>query len=150
MLTVEVDRQRISSVFSAMVTVRSDELFDAVEVRATKNGDDFGRGIGLCMLCDDLTVSDGIVLLDSPVSELTFDVEKNELDTDGDYRISVFVRNESGVWNDCATLMTAAGESVMDQNGAPVLVKREGGTEENYISAYKGAVIDSFVTEVTG
>lgn len=150
MLTVTVDRQRISSVFSATVTVISDELFDAVEVRATALGDDFGKGVGLCMLGDDLTVSEGTVLLDSLVSELTFDVEKEELDADGDYRISVFVRNESGVWNDCAFLMTASGESIVDNNGATILVKREGGKDETYISAYEGFAVDEFVAEVSG
>lgn len=149
MLTVSVDRDRISNIFKASVTVSSDESFTAIEARATKTGEAYGRGVGLCLLSDDDSASDGVVTLSTAVKSYSFDVESSELSSDGEYRISVYVKNESGVWNDTCQLYTSSSDAVVDSNGAYVLVKRNGtGTDASYTSAYSGEDIDNFITEV--
>ena len=148
MTAVTVDRQRISDKLKATVTVTSDFLFDAIEARATKANENFGRGQGGCLLSDDTSPADGVLILSAPVNEFSFDVEKTELFSDGEYRISVFLRNTDGVWNDCSALLTPQGENLVDSLGRKMFAKRNVGTEETYISAYDGTVIDNFITEV--
>lgn len=149
MLTISIDRKKISNVFKATVTVQSDESVYAYEARAAKTGQPYGRSIGYDLLSDDASASNGIVTLSTPVSTFSFDIESSELQSDGDYRISVYVRNKDGVWNDCCQLYTSSGESVRDLSGAYVLVKRNGnGTDALYTSAYPGNDINNFVTEV--
>lgn len=149
MLNITVDKDRISKTLKASVTVTSDENFTAVEARATKNGSAYGRGVGLCLLSDDATTSDGVVTFASALKSYSFDVESAELETDGDYRISVYVMNEDGIWNDTYQLYTNASEAVIDSNGKYVLAKRNGtGTDTSYTSSYSGEEIDDFITEV--
>ena len=142
MLTISIDRNRISTHFKATVTVH-------YEARATKQGQPYGRSVGYDLLSDDASASNGIVTLSTPVSSFSFDIESSELQTDGDYRISVYVRNKDGVWNDCCQLYTSSSEAVRDSNGAYVLAKCDGsGTDSSYKSAYSGNDINNFVTEV--
>lgn len=149
MLTISIDRNRISYSFKATVTVKSDEPVYAYEARATKQGQPYGRSVGYDLLSDDASASNGIVTLSTPVSSFSFDIESDELSSDGDYRISVYVRNEEGVWNDCCQLYSSSSEAVRDSNGAYVLVKRNGsGTDTSYKSAYSGNDINNFITEV--
>ena len=149
MLTISIDRNRISYVFKATVSVQSDEPVYAYEAKATKAGQPYGRGIGYDLLSDDVASSKGVVTLGSPENSFSFDIEFSELDSDGDYRINVYVRDENGVWNDCCQLYTSASEAVKDSNGAYVLVKRNGsGADTSYKSAYSGNDINNFITEV--
>ncbi len=149
MLTISIDRNRISNHFKATVSVNSDVPVTAYEARATKNGQPYGKGIGYDLLSDDVTASNGVVNLDSAVRSFSFDIESSELDADGNYRIGVYVKNGSGVWNDCCQLCTSASEAVVDSNNDYVLAKRKGdGTDALYKSAYSGNDINNFVTEV--
>ncbi len=152
MVSISVDRNRISEHFKATVTVTSDTPFTAYEARGYYAGDIYGRGIGYCLLSDDLTVADGVVTLSSAVTTVTFDVEAKELGyADGDYRICVFVKTENGNWDDTCQLYTSAGEAVVDSEGRNVLAKRNGsGSDEAYASAYSGKAINDFITEVLG
>ena len=126
----------------------SDEAVHSYEARATRQGEPFGRGIGYDLLSDDTASSNGVVTLTSPLTELTFDIESSELLSDGDYRISIYVMNGDGVWNDTCQLYTSSGEEVKDSDGRNVLVKREDGTQQSYTSAYSGNEINNFITEV--
>ena len=149
MISVTIDRNRISSYFKATVNVSSDIPFTAIEARATKIGSGFGRGTGICLLSDDFVSSGGVVTLPSAVQTYSFDTEYNELLTDGEYRITVFVRMEDGKWAGGSNLLTSLSDTVYDKNGAAVLVKRNGsGNDESYRSAYTGADIDNFISEV--
>lgn len=149
MAEVTIDRNRISSLFKATVTITSDTPFTAIEARATKKGSGFGKGTGICLLSDDETASDGVFTLPSAVKSYTFDAECSEIMTDGEYRISVFVMDENGTWSDCSALLTTTSEEIYDKDRAVLFLKRDGsGTDETYISAYSGADIDSFITEV--
>lgn len=149
MVTVTIDRNRISNFFKATVNVTSDKPFVLIEARATKKGSGFGRGVGICLLSDDVTTLNGVVTLPSAVKNFTFDAESGEILTDGEYRISIFVLTEDGKWNDGSALLTSLSEEVFDSNGDKVFVKRNGsGTDETYKSAYSGDVINSFISEV--
>lgn len=146
--TITADRNKVSPYLKAAVTVVSDSLFYAVEARATKQGEPFGRGIGFDLLSDDDTATNGVVTFSQGVNTFSFDIEAAELSSDGEYRISVFVRDASGIWNDCGQLYAKNQQAVIDKNGANILAKRTAGTAENYISAYSGDVINNFITEV--
>ncbi len=148
MLTIQTDRNRISNHFKSTVRITSDEEVYAYEARATRLGEPYGRGIGYDLLSDDTDASNGVVTLASPLTELTFDIESSELLSDGDYRISIYVMNADGVWNDTCQLYTSSGEAVKDSDGRNVLVKREDGTQMSYTSAYSGKDMDDFITEV--
>ena len=149
MINITIDRNRISNHFKATVTVTSDLPFIAIEARATHYGAAFGKGIGICLLSDDATSSNGVVTLPSAVKSYIFDAESNEIQTDGVYRITIFVKTEDGKWNDGSALYTSSGEKVFDSAGASVFAKRDGsGTDDMYTSAYSGDVINSFISEV--
>lgn len=149
MLTVSVDRNVISKKFKATVSVSSDVSVTAYEVRATKTGELYGRGRGLDLLSDDTSAVNGVVDISPPVRTFTFDIESDELSSDGEYRISVYVMNEDGIWNDCCQLFTSAQQQVVDSTGDYVLVKRLGnGNDDSYFSAYPGDVINNFISEV--
>lgn len=149
MLTISVDRNRISKNFKAVVSVNSDVPIIAYEARATRSGEAYGRGRGYDLLADDKTSANGVVTISAPVSAFSFDIESTELASDGKYRISIYVMNENGVWNDCCQLYTSSSEEIKDSNGDNVLVKRNGnGTDASYTSAYSGNDINNFVTEV--
>lgn len=149
MLNISADRDKISAYFKSTVTITSDEKFSAVEVRATKVGEAYARGKGLCVLSDEAQCVDGVVTFDDAISSFTFDVTASELDTDGEYRISIYVSDSRGVWNDTCTLLTNVEDTVKDSNGRYVLVKRNGtGTDEYYKSSYSGEEIDEFIKEV--
>lgn len=149
MVTVATDRNRISRHFKGTVTVISDVPIAAYEARATKKGAPWGRGIGYDILSDDALSVNGVVTPPQAVSSFSFDVESGELSSDGDYRISVYVMDSSGVWSDCCNLFTNLSQAVVDSQGAYVLTKRNGtGTDESYASAYTGTDIDNFINEV--
>lgn len=146
---VTIDRNRISSHLKATVTVISDTPFSAIEARATKKGSGFGRGVGICLLSDDESASEGVITLPSAVNSYTFDAECSEIMTDGEYRISVFVMNTNDTWSDCSALLTNSSEVIYGKDSKKLLIERDGsGTDEVYISAYSGADIDGFITEV--
>ena len=101
MLTISIDRNRISNHFKANVSVNSDVPVTAYEARATKINEAYGKGIGYNLLSDDATALNGVVNLEMPVKTFSFDIESSKLQADGNYRISVYVRNENGMWKDC-------------------------------------------------
>ena len=150
MVSITVDRIRISSNLKATVTITSDTPFIAYEARGYYAGEKYGRGIGYCLLSDDKTTTNGVVTLASAVSSVSFDVESAELDDiEGDYRISVFVMDSNGVWDDTCVLYSSSGEVMLGSDGKKICAKRNGsGTDASYISAYSGAQINNFVNEV--
>ena len=149
MITVMIDRNRISRHLKATVTVNSDVQITAYEARATKTGDPYGKGIGYNLLSDDFSLTNGVVIPEKPVKSFSFDVDSVELAADGDYRISIYVRNSKGVWDDCCQLYTVAFENVKDSKGDYILVKRVGqGTDLLYKSVFSGKDMNDFITEV--
>lgn len=149
MIAVTIDRNRISRHLKAVVTVSSDIQITAYEARATKIGTPYGKGIGYDLLSDDSSAFDGVVSAETPVTSFSFDIESAELAADGDYRISIFVRDSEGVWNDCCQLYTSSSEAVIDSAGKYILVKRSGnGTDTSFESEFSGVDMDDFIAEV--
>lgn len=153
MLTFSTDRSRISDNFKANVTVNSDSPFDAFEVRATKIGEPYMRGVGYDLLGDDESeicyYQNGTAYLYEAVTSFSFDIESSELEKDGEYRISVYVRNENGVWNDVCPLYTKTEQLIVDSDGAYIFIQRLGlGIDDSYTSVFSGDDINSFIAEV--
>lgn len=153
MLTVSMDRDRISEHFKATVSVTSDVNITAFEVRATKVGEPYASGEGYDLLSDDssdfYTVKDGVAYASEPLNSFSFYIEASELAADGEYRISIYVRNSDGIWSDVCQLYTNSSQALVDSSGAYVLVKRLGtGTDCLYTSSYSGEEIDNFISEV--
>ena len=148
-IDITIDRNRISNYFKGTVNVSSDRPFTAIEARATRTGSAFGKGTGLCLLSDDDATATGVVTFSSAVNSYSFDIECSEIITDGDYRISVYIRTEDGKWNDAAVFQTSSSETVVTSDGYRILVKRNSsGTDETYTSAYTGKNINNFISEV--
>lgn len=150
MITVAVNNSRIGPNKKASISVYSDnDFFNGIEARATAEGAPYGRGWGYDLLKDDYQTENGVLPLNEVTDLFNFDAEADELGSDGIYRISVYVRNLSGIWNDCCGLYINTNERVKDSGGSYVLAKRDGsGTDEQYISAYSGDDIDNFVSGV--
>lgn len=149
MLEINIDRNIISAHLKCTVSVNSDTPVKAYEARATKTGEAWGRGIGYDLLEDDTASVNGVVTPEKTVGSFSFDIESHELSSDGEYRITVYIMDSNGVWNDCCNLFTNASEAVKDKNGAYVLAKRNGnGRDDSYKSAYSGAQIDNFISGV--
>lgn len=148
MLTISIDRNKISSHFKASVSVVSDTAIDAYEARATLFGAPYGRGVGYDLISDDAAAADGAAPLSPAAASFSFDVEAAELPSDGKYRISVYVRDTNGIWNDCDYLVTKTADAVRDSSGAYVQVKRTSASINTfYQSAYTGDEINNFITE---
>ena len=100
-VTLSVDRSAIPSGGKANVTVTASENIYAIECRATLSGAPWGLGVGTDVLADDLQTEYGFYELPTPSTTFSFDVESSELlNGDGTYRITVFVRDSRGVWDD--------------------------------------------------
>ena len=148
-----IDRQKISSHFKANVTVISDFEFVAVEVRATKTGEPYMKGCGYDLISDDRSeeyyTENGIAYTYEPVTSISFDIESSELRGDGEYRISIYLKNTDGVWNDVCGLYTNASEAIVDCNGKYIFAQRNmTGVDKSYISVFSGEETDNFVSEV--
>ncbi|MBQ8209913.1 MAG: hypothetical protein IJZ35_04965 [Clostridia bacterium] len=150
---VSIDRSRISGSFKANITVTEENGFDAFEVRATKVNEPYMRGVGYDLLSDDVAdgyfCENGVAYADSALTSFSCDVESSELDADGEYRISVYIRNTDGIWNDVCALYTNSSQMLVDSNGEYVYAQRLGtGFDDSYTSVFSGEEIDSFIKEV--
>ena len=91
------DADIVSTVQSCIVDFSVDENFTEFEVRATKQGAEYGRGIGTLVLHMNIAVpnyypankSYSYVITDS---DLVFG--------EGSYRISMYAKNVDGIWSD--------------------------------------------------
>ena len=100
-INVTTDKSRIGVNGKATATITSNMHCTKFEARATKAGAPKGRGIGIDVLADDVTVdAAGVHTLQAPVKTWQFDVEHAELIQDGDYVITVYARNLEGEWGD--------------------------------------------------
>lgn len=94
-LTFTITGNKISAVSgfdSITVSFSSDIAYQAFECRATKSGEDWGRGKGALIASFSRTPAG---------RSRTFDVYDDFLlSGDGTYRISLFAQAEDGSWND--------------------------------------------------
>lgn len=149
MTTVTVDNSKIGLNKKATVTVSSEDGFDAIEVRGYASDDMArGRGIGVDLLSDDVTTTDGVWEFESVEYEATFDVEAIEFGGGGTYTVVVFTRGMNG-WDDTDRLFDKNNKDMRDRNGKCLSVKRASNTSNfSYRSKYSGAEINSFIGEV--
>ena len=94
-LTFSITGNKISAVSgfdSITVAFSSDIAYKSFECRATKSGEDWGRGKGALIASFSQTPAG---------TERTFDVYDDFLlSGDGEYRISLFAQAMDGSWND--------------------------------------------------
>jgi hypothetical protein len=94
-LTFSITGNKISAVSgydSITVTFSSDIAYTAFECRATKSGEDWGRGKGALIASFSQTPAG---------TQRTFEVYDDFLlSGDGEYRISLFAQGADGSWND--------------------------------------------------
>lgn len=117
-VTYSVSRNRISSVSgfdSITVNFSADGEYTAFECRATKDGEDWGIGIG------ELVAS----FSQTPAStDRTFELYDDFLlHGDTDYRIGLYVQAADGSWNDTITFL-ASGEDFMTSDGKKFLCRK--------------------------
>lgn len=96
-IDVQATTDIISTVVSCDVTFSVNENFREVEVRATLEGQSYGRGIG------DLVMSMSISSPNyySAGTKYSFVItDENLTRGDGTYRISLYAKNVDGVWSD--------------------------------------------------
>ena len=99
-ITVTPDKEKINGSGLVTVNVESDIPAVAFEARATLVGASSGRGIGINVIADDLSVdAAGVHTFSVPASSWSFDIAYSEINTDGIYRISVYAQNTNGVWS---------------------------------------------------
>ena len=122
---LSIDRSVIPSGGKANVTVTADENIYAVECRATLSGTPWGRGIGTDVLADDLQTGSGIYELPVPTNTFSFDVESNELISgDGTYRVTVYVRDSHGVWDDIFLFIPSGSDKLVTADDSVFKCKR--------------------------
>lgn len=128
-INISVDRSAIPSGGKANVTVSTadpTELIYAIECRATLSGSSWGRGIGTDVLADNLqTASTGYYELPVPSTAFSFDVESGELlSGDGVYRITVYIRDSRGVWDDTFLFIPSGSDKLVTADGLVFKCKR--------------------------
>ena len=120
-LTFTITGNKISAVSgfdSITVSFSSDIAYQAFECRATKSGEDWGRGKGALIASFSQTPAG---------RSRTFDVYDDFLlSGDGTYRISLFAQAEDGSWNDNYGFITDDTTDVMlTADGHEFLCMRE-------------------------
>ena len=98
-LTLTPTVTKIAGSGTSSVSVSSNINAVAFEARATLEGQSYGRGIGIDIVQDDVSVAAGVHTFVSPTKSWSFDIAYSEIGTDGLYRISVYAQNEDGVWS---------------------------------------------------
>lgn len=110
MLSDESGFDYISVVFSA------DAPYQSFECRATKVGDDWGRGKGILVVSFSQTPAN---------TQRTFEVYDDFLiHGDGEYRISLFAQGMDGSWNDNWAFIPSGNSGMFDVDGNEFLVMR--------------------------
>lgn len=98
------------------VTFLSDIAYTAFECRATKSGENWGRGVGR-LIASFSTTPAGV--------ERTFQVYDDDLvNGDGEYRISLFAQSEDGGWNDNCAFIPSGASGLITADGKQVLCMR--------------------------
>lgn len=102
------------------ITVRfsADIAYTAFECRATKLGEDWGRGKGVLVASFSSTPANTV---------REFEVYDDFLTNgEGDYRISLFAQGADGSWNDNESFIPANSGGMLTLDGYKFLCMREG------------------------
>lgn len=120
-LTFTITGKKISSVSgfdTIVVSFSSDIAYKAFECRATKIGEDWGRGKGALIASFSQTPAG---------TERTFEVYDDFLlNGDGEYRISLFAQAVDGSWNDnYGFIPSGTSETMLTKDGKEFLCMKE-------------------------
>lgn len=118
-ITFTVTGNKVSSVTGydhITLTFVSDFRYRYCEIRATKNGSEYGRGVGTLIASFSST----------PAGEArAVDVYDDYLvHGDGDYRISIFAQSYTGGWNDNYLLIPSSSDKLITSDNKTFLCMR--------------------------
>ena len=118
-ITFSVTGSKISSVTGfdyVSVTFSSDIPYVQCEVRATKNGATYGRGVGRLVAAFSATPA---------ATSRTFEVYDTDLvNGEGDYRISIYAQSQDGGWNDNHKFIPSGSAGLITANSLTFLCER--------------------------
>ena len=115
---LSINTYTVSGSLKASATVTASEPVYAVECRATRKGEPWGRGIGTDVMADDVPAVNGVFTLAEPMTVFSFDVEAAELVRgDGQYNIILYVLDGLGVWSDTLLIATTDGKFIRTADG---------------------------------
>lgn len=98
------------------VTLSADAQYQAFECRATKAGEEWGRGKGVLVASFSQTPAN---------TERTFEVYDDFLVSgDGEYRISLFAQGVDGSWNDNWAFIPSEEDGMTTADGLEFLTMR--------------------------
>lgn len=80
------------------VKVECSDYIYAYECRATPVNNPYGRGKGIDLLFNEVFTTNGVHELKGPTKSFSFTIDANVLFSDGNYRISIYVRDSEGKW----------------------------------------------------
>ena len=118
-ITFTVSGNKVSSVAGynyVSVEFLSDILYTQCEIRATKAGDSYGRGIGKLIASFSTTPAN--------VSRIVDVYDTDLLSGEGEYRISIFAQSEDGGWNDNCNFIPYGSTRFITSDGDNFLCMR--------------------------
>lgn len=118
-LTFSITGNKISAVSGydhIVVTFSSDIAYTQFECRATKAGENYGRGIGRLVSSFSYTPAE---------TTRTFEVYDTDLvNGEGEYRISLYAQSEDGGWNDNWAFIPSGSTGMQTSDGKKFLCMR--------------------------
>lgn len=120
-ITYTINRNKISSVSGfdfVSVTFSADSSYTAFECRATKEGAEWGIGIGSLVATFSQTPAN---------TSRTFELYDDYLlNGDGEYRISLYVQGADGSWNDTYGFIPSGESSTLITSDSKEFLCRKG------------------------
>ena len=118
-LTFTITGNKVSAVSGydhIVVTFSSDITYTQFECRATKSGENYGRGVGRLIASFSTTPAN---------TSRTFEVYDTDLvNGEGEYRISLYAQSEDGGWNDNWAFIPAKSTGMQTSDGKKFLCMR--------------------------
>lgn len=118
-ITFTTSGNKISSVSGydyITLSFQSDIAYTQCEIRATKSGSEYGRGIGTLVASFSSTPAN---------TSRTVDIYDDYLvNGEGDYRISIYAQSEDGGWNDNCRFIPDGSNSLVTSDSKTFLCMR--------------------------
>lgn len=118
-ITFSVTGNKVSSVTGhdhITLTFSADIAYTQCEIRATKNGTAYGRGVGTLIASFSTTPANTSRSVDVYDSFL--------VNGDGDYRVSIFAQSEDGGWNDNCLFVPSGSDGLITADSKTLLSMR--------------------------
>jgi hypothetical protein len=118
-LTFSITGNKVSAVTGydhIDVTFSSDIAYTQFECRATKSGENYGRGVGRLVASFSTTPAE---------TSRTFEVYDDDLvNGEGEYRISLYAQSEDGGWNDNHAFIPSGSDGLVTADNKNFLCMR--------------------------